>query len=118
MKKILTLNLPNLGTNSSMRTYKKEKMRELIRDLLNRIKPRKNIIKQLILGNLIETPIKIEIEAYTDSDRTDLDNIIKSVCDCLQGTIIINDVQIEEIHAKIFRDCNFKFVVISIFIKI
>lgn len=53
----------------------------------------------------IDEPIKLTIAVYWESLRQDLDNCLKVVCDCLQGSgVIKNDNLVYEIVASKHKD--------------
>lgn len=56
-------------------------------------------------GKMIDTPFKLELEVYYPSKRTDLDNSLKVILDCMQkAKMIKNDNLLAELHARKFID--------------
>ena len=56
-------------------------------------------------GALIDAYFKFSIDVYYPSNRSDLDNSLKVVLDCLQTSKVIkNDNKCTEIHARKFID--------------
>ena len=49
-------------------------------------------------------PVSITVDVHVNHASRDLDNCLKVLLDALQGTVLVNDRQIVEIHARRFYD--------------
>jgi len=52
----------------------------------------------------LDGDVRVRIDVYRKARRSDLDNALKVVLDCLQGYAYHNDAQIVEIHARRYDD--------------
>jgi len=55
-------------------------------------------------GDPVTDPVRVRLDFHTASKSKDVDNLAKTTLDALNGIIWQDDKQIEELHARVFRD--------------
>jgi crossover junction endodeoxyribonuclease RusA len=61
-------------------------------------------LKKQYRGKALGCDIGLDIDFYVPNQRSDLDNLLKGLLDCLTGIIYIDDKQIVEILARKYVD--------------
>ena len=85
---------------SKNRVYKSKKMREFQKQMTDVFENYKSL--KMLEGRLL---VDITFE-MADKRHRDLDNMLKSLLDSLEGRVFKNDNQIFEINAKKINDCD------------
>lgn len=90
--------------------YKSKRYREFLKDMDKFLE---TVEYDILEGDLI---LNVEFECRTKRKR-DLDNLLKSLIDSLEGKLFENDSQIVEIHCKKFLGCDSDKTILSLIEK-
>lgn len=54
----------------------------------------------IVASNPLDSPVSFKIDQYRAQRRGDLDNRLKALFDAIQGCLIMNDSQVQDLHIR------------------